>query len=105
MLIQAHILLDHGIDTCPSCDDVGSGRYCRQCGATRERETTYECSECKARGIGPYCMHCGAVLHSSVASDIQAGTFDWDAWEKSLAPFMGGLSPREQAVAEREGLF
>jgi hypothetical protein len=36
-----------------------------------------------------------------VAAAIDEGTYDWDAWATSLTPFLGGLTPQEQALLAR----
>jgi len=59
------------------------------------------CSECLRTGVGAFCQHCGTPLGSAIGDTIEAGTFDWQAWAKDLAPFLGGLSAQEQALLLR----
>jgi hypothetical protein len=33
---------------------------------------------------------------------LAAGTFDWQAWAQSLTPWLGGVTPQEQALLARE---
>jgi hypothetical protein len=49
-------------------------------------------------GVGTYCIQCGAQLRNPVAEAIDTDTFDWEAWAQSLKPFLGGLTPQEQAL-------
>jgi hypothetical protein len=39
-----------------------------------------------------------------VEDAIDAGTFDWQAWATSLAPFLGALTPQEQRLLAQEGV-
>lgn len=52
---------------------------------------------CQAVGATAYCGNCGAVLITPTERQMEQGTFDWSAWEQSLAPFLGGLSREEEA--------
>jgi len=100
--LQCQLLLDDGFDACPTCDALGPGPYCGQCG-TRVEPEPRTCDMCHLPGQGVYCTHCGAVLRSAVEEAIAMETFDWDAWARSLSPFLGGLTPQEQALLARGG--
>jgi hypothetical protein len=98
--LQCQMLLDEGIEVCPTCASYGRGPYCEGCG-TRLRPEPRLCDTCSLPGTGAYCQHCGTALLSAVAEAIDAGTYDWDAWARSLEPFLGGLTPQEQALLAR----
>lgn len=98
--LQCQMLLDDGMHACPHCTALGLGPYCTACG-TRYTPEPRTCDDCHQPGAGAYCQHCGAALRSEVEDAIEAGTFDWDAWARSLKPFMGGLTPIEQALLAR----
>lgn len=98
--LQCQLLLDDGVEACPGCDALSVGTYCTACG-TRLTPEPRTCDACHLPGTGAYCAHCGAVLVSAVAEAIDEGTFDWDAWAKSLTPFLGGLTPTEQQLMLR----
>jgi hypothetical protein len=36
-------------------------------------------------------------LGNSTVEQLEAGTFDWDKWQRDLQPFLGGLTPQEEA--------
>lgn len=98
--LQCQMLLDDGVHSCAACEALGTGTYCAACGVRIQPEGR-TCVECHLPGTGAYCQHCGAPLESAVAEAITTGTFDWDAWAKSLAPFLGGLTPREQRLLQQ----
>jgi len=52
-------------------------------------------------GQGAYCAHCGTALGSAVEEAIAEDRFDWDAWAASLTPFLGGITPQEEALLAR----
>lgn len=90
-------LLDAGVAVCPSCEAIGTSRFCEQCGTPRHDETApHQCPKCHQWGTGVYCGSCGTVLVHPTTQALDAGTFDWDTWEQALTPFMGSLSPQEQ---------
>ena len=97
---QCQLLLDDGVQSCGTCEALGLGAYCSACGArlTPEPRT---CEQCHLPGTGAYCSHCGTALASPVAEAIEEGRFDWDAWARSLQPFLGGLTPQETALLEQ----
>ena len=98
--IQGQLLLDEGIQACPDCDALSAGEFCPACGK-RVREAARVCEECHSAGHGAYCVYCGAPLGSALADAIAAETFDWVAWAQSLQPFLGGLTPQEEALLAR----
>lgn len=98
--LQSQMLLDAGLVACPTCDEPGEGVFCTNCGARLKTEPL-RCSHCQRVGSGRYCAQCGGALGQSLADTIKAGTFDWQAWETSLTPFLGSLTPREQALMAR----
>ena len=100
--LQCQLLLDEGVQACPECDALNRGAYCTACG-TRLAPEARPCDTCQAPGTGTYCGECGALLRSVIEEAVDAGTFDWEAWAKSLAPFLGGLTAQEQQVLTREG--
>jgi len=99
--LQCQCLLDDGVLVCPACAALGTGTYCQSCGR-RLAPVTRPCDQCHVEGSGAYCAHCGAALQSAVTEAIDAGTFDWDAWARSLRPFLGGLTPQEQRLLAQE---
>jgi len=92
--------VDDGIQVCPQCEALSGGTFCSACGHRLQPEDR-RCDECQMPGGGAYCVHCGAALRSATEEAIEAGTFDWDAWHKSLTPFLGGLTPQERALLTR----
>jgi hypothetical protein len=98
--LQCQLWLDDGVQACPDCQALTVGAFCPACG-TRVQPEPRTCDQCHLPGVGAYCIHCGAVLHSAVEEAIDAGTYDWDAWVRSLEPFLGGLTPQEQALLAR----
>jgi predicted amidophosphoribosyltransferase len=98
--LQSQLLLDEGIMACATCEALSQGPYCGQCG-TRLVPEPRICEQCHMPGMGAFCQHCGTELISAVAEAIDAGTYDWDAWARSLEPFLGGLTPQEQALLQR----
>lgn len=98
--LQCQILLDDGGQLCPACELLGVGTYCTACGSRFVPEER-PCDHCSLPATGAYCQHCGHEVQSLVAAQIEAGTFDWDAWAKDLTPFLGGLSAQEEALLAR----
>lgn len=98
--LQCHLWLDAGVHACSTCEALGVGTFCHACGSRMVLEPR-TCDQCHLAGTGAYCIHCGAVLRSLIEEAIDAGTFDWQAWAASLAPFLGGLTPQEQALMAR----
>jgi len=98
--LQCQTLLDDGGLLCPACESLGHGPYCTVCGARMQPEERL-CDYCHLPSIGAYCQHCGAILQSAVAAAIEEDRFDWEAWAKSLAPFLGGLTEQEQLLMAR----
>jgi predicted amidophosphoribosyltransferase len=98
--LQCHILLDDGGQLCAACGTLGAGAYCATCGTRLVAEDRH-CGQCQLPSTGAYCPHCGAELQSLTAEQIELGAYDWVAWAKGLAPFLGGLTPQEQALLER----
>lgn len=95
--LLVHMLAEQGVAPCPQCEELGSSRYCEACGTARHPAApVHRCPTCQAEGRGTYCGSCGAALVHPVTQDLDAGTFDWDAWEHELEPFMGGLSKADQ---------
>lgn len=99
--LQCQMLLDEGIDACPSCEALGPGPYCSACGM-RLRPTLHTCAQCHLQGAGAYCSGCGEPLGGTVTAQVEAGTFDWQGWAKSLTPFLGGLSPQEELLLAQD---
>ena len=95
--LSCQMLLDDGFSVCSECDALGQGTFCTVCG-TRLQPAPRLCEQCHLPGEGAHCGHCGAVLRSAVEEALAAGTLDWDAWADSLQPFLGGLTPQEQAL-------
>jgi hypothetical protein len=95
--LQCQSLLDDGALACAGCDALGTGTYCTDCGVRLQPEGRL-CPQCHVEGTGAYCQSCGTALDSALGEAIDTGTFDWDGWAKSLAPFLGGLTPREQQL-------
>src|SRR5262245_60656173 len=95
--LQCQYLLDDGVALCSACDSLGVGAYCPACGQAMHPASRV-CDQCHLPGTGAYCQHCGAVLQSAVAEAIDAGSFDWDAWARSLTPFLKGLTPQEESL-------
>ena len=60
------------------------------------------CDQCGMPGAGAYCAQCGTALRSGVDEAIAEDRFDWDAWARSLQPFLGGLTPIEQSLLARD---
>lgn len=93
--LQIQYALDDGAAVCPACDAVGPGAYCRQCGAAFQAgPALHACPTCHLAGPGPYCSHCGAALETHATADLdalEAGTFDWAAWEAELQPVLQRL--------------
>jgi hypothetical protein len=98
--LQCQLLLDEGIHICPACEALGRGLYCTACGV-RQQPVPRTCEQCQVPGTGAYCAQCGAMVRSPVEEAIDAETFDWDAWARSLRPFLHGLTPQEQQVLRR----
>lgn len=94
---QCQLLLDDGIEACETCETLAVGPYCHTCGARMQPEPR-TCDQCHMLGTGAYCSHCGAPLESAVAVAIEEQRFDWDAWARSLTPFLGGLTPQEETL-------
>jgi hypothetical protein len=92
--------MDDGLSLCADCGDLGFGVYCGGCGALLHPQLQ-ACDHCQTRGSGAFCHACGQALRSTFGDRIDAGTFDWQAWRESLAPFLGGLTPRELALLEQ----
>lgn len=93
------MLLDDGAQVCEQCHEIGfSGTFCSACGKPRMVVSTHKCDVCQKEGLGTYCNHCGAVLVSPIAQSIDEGTWDWEAWEQQLTPFLGPLSDKELAA-------
>jgi hypothetical protein len=103
MWCQCQLVLDEHLEACAHCDTLGLGPYCTGCGERLLPEAR-TCERCQAPGPGPYCAQCGAALGTPVDEAMGTGTFDWAAWAKSLAPFLGGLTAQEQRVLTHEGL-
>jgi hypothetical protein len=95
--VQCHLFLDDGVLACPGCDALGIGAYCHACGG-RLVPAAVACPQCHLPGGGTYCTACGALLRNPITEALAAQTFDWDAWRQSLQPFLGGLSPQEEAL-------
>lgn len=93
--------LDDGGLACPHCDALTAGPYCRACGGRVTPELS-TCEQCAMEGSGAYCQYCGTALRTTVADAIASQTFDWEAWLHSLTPFLGGLTPQEQALLSGE---
>lgn len=100
---ECQLLLDEGFDACPACDVLGQGPYCGACG-TRVAPAGRTCEQCHLISLGAYCMACGTALVSPVAEAIDEGRFDWAGWARSLTPFLGGLTAREQELLQRNGV-
>jgi len=100
MWLQCQALLDEGGQLCAACDSLGHGPYCTACGVRMQPEERL-CDHCHLPSTGAYCQHCGALLQSEVAAAIDEDRFDWDAWAKSLEPFLGGLTEQEQLLMAR----
>jgi hypothetical protein len=98
--LECQLLLDAGFDACPACDALSLGDYCVACG-TRMRAAPRLCEQCHLPGTGAYCSHCGTPMLSETAEAIDEDRFDWDAWAQSLRPFLGGLTPQEEALLAR----
>ena len=98
--LQCQMLLDEGMHACPSCDALSQGDFCPACG-TRTQPEPATCGRCQMTGSGAFCQHCGAELEHALTTAITEGTFDWDAWVKSLTPFLGGLTPQEEQLMAR----
>lgn len=96
--LQGQLLLDAGLDACARCDALGTGRFCRQCGAAQQTAALRACPQCKRQDVGPYCPDCGAELANATLDALEAGTHDWEAWAKSLEPFLHGLTDAERAM-------
>jgi hypothetical protein len=103
--LQGQMLLDGGMAACPACDVLGSGRFCRACGTSLhgEVEVLHACPQCRQTDVGPYCPSCGTLLVSTAIQQLEAGTYDWDAWRASLEPFLHGLTPGERALFNGDG--
>jgi hypothetical protein len=99
---QCQMLLDDGITACAQCEALGQGPYCHACGGRMVPELQ-TCAQCQMAGTGAYCRHCGTPLESAVGAAIDRGTFDWDAWARSLTPFLGGLTAREATLLGQDG--
>jgi hypothetical protein len=97
MWYQCQLALDDHLQACPHCDSLELGPYCTRCGVRLVPEA-YVCDVCHTSGLGAYCAQCGGVLVSAVAEAIADDRFDWDAWARSLEPFLGGITPQEQAL-------
>jgi hypothetical protein len=104
MWLQCQLVLDEHLLACMECDTLGTGPYCAQCGVRLSPEPR-RCEACQTLGDGAYCVQCGAMLRSATEDAIDAGTYDWDAWVQSLQPFLGGLTPQEQALLRGEGML
>lgn len=98
--LQCQFVLDEHLQACAQCDALGFGPYCTSCGTHLVPETR-PCPQCHLPGTAAYCAQCGTALGSPVEDAMDAGTFDWQAWERSLQPFLGGLTPQEQALLVR----
>jgi hypothetical protein len=97
--LQVQCLLDDGAVACPACEAVVAGTYCRQCGAgLHEGPPVRACPVCQVTGPGPYCSHCGAAMRSADLAALEAGTFDWEAWEADLAPVLQRLTTQRSPV-------
>jgi hypothetical protein len=101
--MQCQLALDQHLQVCAACDTLGPGPYCSACGVPLAPEMRL-CDHCRMAGHGAYCTQCGAVLRSHAEEAIEAGTFDWEAWAQSLQPFLGGLTPQEQALLQQDGM-
>jgi hypothetical protein len=97
--VQCHLLLDEGVEACPQCDALTASPFCAACGAALHPEVR-RCEQCQSPGVGAFCGSCGAPQSSRTEEAVDAGTFDWDAWAKSLAPFLGGITAQERALLE-----
>ena len=100
--LQCQLLLDDGFAACPGCEVLGLGPYCHACG-TRIAPELQTCAQCQMPGTGAYCRACGHALESAVGVAIETQTFDWDAWLRSLQPFLGGLTAREASLLGQDG--
>lgn len=98
--VQCQVFLDEGMLACAACDTLGLGPYCTGCGVRLTREARL-CAVCHTPGWDAYCAACGNALGNAVAEAIAEDRFDWDAWARSLQPFLGGLTPLEQALLAR----
>jgi hypothetical protein len=95
--LQCQALLDEGVQACDGCDALGAGTYCTACGKRLQPEGRL-CPACHVEGVGAFCQSCGSPLDSMLGEAIETGRFDWDDWARRLAPFLGGLTPREQQL-------
>jgi hypothetical protein len=103
--LQCQCLLDDGVHACANCQALSVGAFCSTCGTRLEPEPRV-CDQCHWTGpeTGTYCSHCGTVLRSTVEEAIDMDTFDWQAWARSLQPFLGGLTPQEQQLLAQDGV-
>jgi hypothetical protein len=102
--LQMQYLLDEGAEACPACEAIGAGPYCHQCGAAlRDGPAVHACPRCHLPGPGPYCRHCGAAVSSPDLEALEAGTFDWQAWEQELAPVLQRLAVQEPSRRDWDG--
>ena len=92
--------MDDAAALCPQCDALGAGSYCGACGASMQ-DKGRTCNSCGMAGTGAFCQHCGQELVSQIAEAIEADSYDWNAWYESLTPFLGGLTPQEEALMAR----
>ena len=92
------MVLDTGQDLCAHCSTLINTPFCGTCGKKRgeAQMPTRECKQCHSRVSTAYCESCGAVVIHPIEEQMEAGTFDWDALEKQLEPFMGGLTPEDE---------
>jgi hypothetical protein len=96
--LQGHLLLDEGVEPCPSCDAVEPGAYCRHCGTAKapRAEALTACPQCHMLGLGPHCIYCGTVVRDAMQEQLDRGEFDWGAWRAQLAPALARLTEQAQ---------
>jgi hypothetical protein len=99
MWLSCHYLLDDGMQACPHCEALTQGLYCTACG-TRLQPEPRTCGQCHATGAGAFCAYCGTALSSATEEAIAEERFDWQAWARQLTPFLGGITPQEQALLD-----
>ena len=97
--VQCQMLLDDGVQACAQCDALSISAFCPACGA-RLRPEMQPCDTCGSLGDSAFCGECGSARRSQVEEAVQAGSFDWDAWAQSLAPFLGPMTAQERALLE-----
>lgn len=97
--LSCQLALDNGVKLCQSCGEPGSGLFCAQCGRrVHDEERVVQCAHCQLEGRGPFCMGCGALILDETLTALETATFDWEAWQQSLTPFLGPLTVQEQRL-------